>query len=507
MTTPSSIDALRPADAARCAELERLLFPGDDPWTERAFRDELRAGHHYLAARSVDRADARRRPRGRLVGYAGLAFVAGPPQAEAEIHTIGVDPALPAPRHRPGAAARPARGGRRGGGHRLPRGAHRQRRRPRALRGRRLHRGRHPQALLPAQRRRRLHHATGTTMIVLGIETSCDETGVGHRAHRRRRRARPCWPTRSPPRWTSTPASAAWSPRSRPGRTCRPWSRRCTGRWHRRGAAGRRGRGRGHRRARADRRAAGRGGRGQGLRGGLGRAAVRGEPPVRARRGGHPAARPAAAVPGPAGLRRALQPARRARPGRPGHPARRHHRRRRGRGVRQGGPAARAAVPRRPAHRPGGPRRRPGGDRLPARADRTPRRAVRLLLLRAEDRGGPARRGAAAGRRPRCRSRTWRPASRRPWSTCSPPRRCARPASGAWTRCCSAAGSRPTPGCGRWPRSAATRPGSRCGCPGPACAPTTARWSPRWARTCWPAARPRPRWTCPPTRPSRSRLV
>ena len=27
-----------------------------------------------------------------LVGYAGLAFVAGPPRAEAEIHTIGVDP-------------------------------------------------------------------------------------------------------------------------------------------------------------------------------------------------------------------------------------------------------------------------------------------------------------------------------------------------------------------------------------------------------------------------------
>ena len=104
-----------------------------------------------------------------------------------------------------------------------------------------------------------------------------------------------------------------------------------------------------------DRRAAGRGGRGQGVRGGVGRAALRGQPPGRARRGGHPAARPAAAVPGAAGLRRPLQPARRARPGRPGHPARRHHRRRRRRGVRQGGPAARAAVPRRPAHRPGRP--------------------------------------------------------------------------------------------------------------------------------------------------------
>jgi ribosomal-protein-alanine N-acetyltransferase len=77
------IDALRETDAARCAELERQLFPGDDPWSERAFRDELRMGHHYLAARDGET----------LVGYAGIAFVASPPNAEAEIHTIGVDPA------------------------------------------------------------------------------------------------------------------------------------------------------------------------------------------------------------------------------------------------------------------------------------------------------------------------------------------------------------------------------------------------------------------------------
>ena len=52
---------------AKLAELERLLFPGDDPWSERAFRDELRAGHPYLAARDGEL----------LVGYAGLGFVAG----------------------------------------------------------------------------------------------------------------------------------------------------------------------------------------------------------------------------------------------------------------------------------------------------------------------------------------------------------------------------------------------------------------------------------------------
>jgi [ribosomal protein S18]-alanine N-acetyltransferase len=77
------IETLRESDAARCAELERALFPGDDPWSERAFVEELRAGYHYLAARDGDL----------LVGYAGLAFVAGPPHAEAEIHTIGVHPA------------------------------------------------------------------------------------------------------------------------------------------------------------------------------------------------------------------------------------------------------------------------------------------------------------------------------------------------------------------------------------------------------------------------------
>jgi ribosomal-protein-alanine N-acetyltransferase len=82
--TTAVIDALRPEDAARCAELERQLFPGDDPWSERSFREELQAGHLYLAARDAD---------GTLIGYAGLAFVAGPPHAEAEIHTIGVDPA------------------------------------------------------------------------------------------------------------------------------------------------------------------------------------------------------------------------------------------------------------------------------------------------------------------------------------------------------------------------------------------------------------------------------
>ena len=81
------LDALRPEDAPRCAALERVLFPGEDPWSEQAFRDELAAGAHYVAARVPDGADGEL-----LVGYAGLAVVGSPPHADAEVHTIGVDP-------------------------------------------------------------------------------------------------------------------------------------------------------------------------------------------------------------------------------------------------------------------------------------------------------------------------------------------------------------------------------------------------------------------------------
>ena len=47
-----TIDGLTDADADRCAELESLLFPGDDPWPTDAFVRELAADHnHYVAAR------------------------------------------------------------------------------------------------------------------------------------------------------------------------------------------------------------------------------------------------------------------------------------------------------------------------------------------------------------------------------------------------------------------------------------------------------------------------
>jgi ribosomal-protein-alanine N-acetyltransferase len=79
VTATVALGPLHESDAPRCAELDRILFTTDDPWSEQAFREELRAGYHYVAARVDDT----------LVGYAGLG-IAGD---EAEVHTLGVDPA------------------------------------------------------------------------------------------------------------------------------------------------------------------------------------------------------------------------------------------------------------------------------------------------------------------------------------------------------------------------------------------------------------------------------
>ncbi|MCP3798833.1 ribosomal protein S18-alanine N-acetyltransferase [Allokutzneria sp. A3M-2-11 16] len=69
-------------DVPRCAELEQELFAGEDPWTARMFVSEIDAGHFYIGAFDEDE---------HLVGYAGLAVIGAPPNAEAEVHTIAVD--------------------------------------------------------------------------------------------------------------------------------------------------------------------------------------------------------------------------------------------------------------------------------------------------------------------------------------------------------------------------------------------------------------------------------
>lgn len=77
------LDPLRRKDIARCVEIEKILFPGDDPWSSRAFHSELDAGNFYLAARADDT--------GELIGYAGLAVLGRRRgEYEAQVHTIGV---------------------------------------------------------------------------------------------------------------------------------------------------------------------------------------------------------------------------------------------------------------------------------------------------------------------------------------------------------------------------------------------------------------------------------
>ncbi|MDT5175658.1 MAG: [ribosomal protein S18]-alanine N-acetyltransferase, partial [Mycobacterium sp.] len=81
---PVAVGALTAGDATRCAELEALLFDGDDPWPAAAFVRELASkANHYVGARSD----------GTLVGYAGISRLGRVAPFEYEVHTIGVDPA------------------------------------------------------------------------------------------------------------------------------------------------------------------------------------------------------------------------------------------------------------------------------------------------------------------------------------------------------------------------------------------------------------------------------
>jgi ribosomal-protein-alanine N-acetyltransferase len=83
-TERAVLTSLAPTDAVRCAELEALLFDGDDPWPAKVFVAELESGHnHYIGARVG----------GLLVGYAGISRLGRRAPFEYEVHTIGIDPA------------------------------------------------------------------------------------------------------------------------------------------------------------------------------------------------------------------------------------------------------------------------------------------------------------------------------------------------------------------------------------------------------------------------------
>ena len=78
------IRGLRAEDAARCAELEQLLFPGDNPWPRDVFLVEF--NHPYTFYWGVFDGEL-------LVGYAGVAMLGPREDPEFEVHTVGVDPA------------------------------------------------------------------------------------------------------------------------------------------------------------------------------------------------------------------------------------------------------------------------------------------------------------------------------------------------------------------------------------------------------------------------------
>lgn len=82
--------ALVPADAVRCAELEKLLFPGESPWPPRAFEQEIAAPHttYWAVDEGTDHTDER----GEVLGYAGVGRMGPAHDPEYEIHTIGVAP-------------------------------------------------------------------------------------------------------------------------------------------------------------------------------------------------------------------------------------------------------------------------------------------------------------------------------------------------------------------------------------------------------------------------------
>ncbi|MGQ0839105.1 ribosomal protein S18-alanine N-acetyltransferase [Actinokineospora sp.] len=75
------LEPLRHKDLRRCAELELILFGGEDPWTESAFASELDWGHYYLGAYVGEE----------LVGYGGLSLAGVPGDMEGSVHTLGVD--------------------------------------------------------------------------------------------------------------------------------------------------------------------------------------------------------------------------------------------------------------------------------------------------------------------------------------------------------------------------------------------------------------------------------
>ena len=82
---------LTPADAPRCAELEKVLFPGETPWSSGVFHQEMAQPFNFYFG--VEGALDPAHESTVLLGYAGIGMMGPAADPEFEIHTIGVDPA------------------------------------------------------------------------------------------------------------------------------------------------------------------------------------------------------------------------------------------------------------------------------------------------------------------------------------------------------------------------------------------------------------------------------
>lgn len=84
-----SVGPLVPQAAARCAEIEAELFSGDSPWPEAGFVSEISAPNTVFLGLVTDGGTDGER----LAGYAGLAKNGPANDPEFEIHTIGLEQA------------------------------------------------------------------------------------------------------------------------------------------------------------------------------------------------------------------------------------------------------------------------------------------------------------------------------------------------------------------------------------------------------------------------------
>lgn len=84
---PMTIGALLTSDIDRCAELDAILFAGDDSWSAAVFARELASENSYFVGARMG---------GTLVGYAGIACLGATGFTGTffyEVRNIGVDPA------------------------------------------------------------------------------------------------------------------------------------------------------------------------------------------------------------------------------------------------------------------------------------------------------------------------------------------------------------------------------------------------------------------------------